>query len=65
MKCPKCPSFKNRVLETRAWTSAIWRRRRCLDCLREFWTYESPQPLTHPAEYIRAHSLTFRKLEKI
>lgn len=66
MKCPNCPSFNLKVVETRAWPSCIWRRRRCLDCLKDLWTQEKHVPdLTVSPEFIRTHSIPFRKLENI
>ena len=40
MHCPKCGSENSKVIESRDASSAIRRRRECLDCLYRFTTYE-------------------------
>jgi transcriptional regulator NrdR family protein len=40
MDCPHCPSTKTKVLETRAETQQVYRRRFCLGCGKVFVTRE-------------------------
>lgn len=43
MKCPKCEvDGKSLVIETRKWDDAIWRRRACGGCGRNYVTREEP-----------------------
>jgi transcriptional regulator NrdR family protein len=51
IKCPHCGGKTSKVVTTReqpdwvraqlAWRSGLWRRRRCLDCLKVFNTREA------------------------
>lgn len=41
MKCPYCSYENSRVLDSRASSTSIRRRRECLACMRRFTTYET------------------------
>jgi transcriptional repressor NrdR len=45
MKCPFCGSFDDQVIDSRPHdhSSAIRRRRECLECRKRFTTYERPE----------------------
>jgi len=48
MKCPFCGSFEDQVLDSRPveHTSAIRRRRECLECKKRYTTFERPEDVT-------------------
>lgn len=48
MKCPFCGSFKDQVLDSRPieHTSAVRRRRECLECKKRYTTFERPEEIT-------------------
>lgn len=48
MVCPYCFSAKTQVYNSRATKkiNEIWRRRRCVICMKEFTTYERAHPQT-------------------
>jgi transcriptional repressor NrdR len=48
MKCPFCGSLKDQVLDSRPieHTSAVKRRRECLDCKKRYTTFERPEEIS-------------------
>ncbi len=48
MKCPFCGSFQDQVLDSRPieHTSAVRRRRECLECKKRYTTFERPEEVT-------------------
>jgi transcriptional regulator NrdR family protein len=51
MKCPHCGCARSRVLLTRAGPEAVYRRRNCLGCFRNFVSIEeAPKGLRLPRD---------------
>ena len=48
MKCPFCGSFQDQVLDSRPieHTSAVRRRRECLECKKRYTTFERPEEVS-------------------
>lgn len=48
MKCPFCGSFQDQVLDSRPveHTSAVRRRRECLECKKRYTTFERPEDVS-------------------
>ncbi|MDR2437096.1 MAG: transcriptional regulator NrdR [Endomicrobium sp.] len=48
MKCPFCGNIHDQVLDSRPveHTSAVRRRRECLDCKKRYTTFERPEEIT-------------------
>jgi transcriptional repressor NrdR len=48
MKCPFCGSLKDQVLDSRPieHTSAVKRRRECLECRKRYTTFERPEEIS-------------------
>lgn len=40
MECPNCDSDKTRVLDSRKYAGAVYRKRECKVCHYKFWTEE-------------------------
>lgn len=52
MKCPRCGSDRNSVMDVKNSCANTHRKRKCKDCKYIFYTYEHPMP--DEKEYLAA-----------